>query len=308
MRKSNCTQKNAYSRFFHTVISGYRYYDANMGRWINRDPKDEFGFKTQTGINRHGFEPLYVMVGNDAINKWDYLGLWVDLEQIISPKLSVFQVGGHQLTIDILLNNATRGNLLRTWRNAILLPYLAYKYFPGAQGRGSNAFVFTCKYGWVDKGHFFNSAIAGYLTNEKIAYLSGYLMEIGQFAFLVKGIEGGWAESSFTPEDLPSDYQGSRFGVGLQKSDDKIIQSLKNDPFAYQVIQMTSVKMKWKKFLQSAGAVAHNGDAKNILQQDVKEWKGEMAFTLRMADNYKKKHTAYKCLCNGNKPKDEYKY
>ncbi len=46
------------------VYYGYRYYDANMGRWINRDPAEEEG-----GLNLYGF------VGNDGINKLDYLGM-----------------------------------------------------------------------------------------------------------------------------------------------------------------------------------------------------------------------------------------
>ena len=44
---------------------GYRYYDANVGRWLNRDLIEEHG-----GLN------LYEFVGNDGINYWDYLGLW----------------------------------------------------------------------------------------------------------------------------------------------------------------------------------------------------------------------------------------
>lgn len=43
---------------------GYRYYDAETGRWLSRDPIGERG-----GLN------LYGMVGNDPINFWDYLGL-----------------------------------------------------------------------------------------------------------------------------------------------------------------------------------------------------------------------------------------
>lgn len=43
---------------------GYRYYSAEMGRWLSRDPIEERG-----GIN------LYGMVRNDAVNRWDYLGL-----------------------------------------------------------------------------------------------------------------------------------------------------------------------------------------------------------------------------------------
>lgn len=44
---------------------GYRYYDAVNGRWLFRDPIGEQG-----GVN------LYGMIGNDSVNKWDYLGLF----------------------------------------------------------------------------------------------------------------------------------------------------------------------------------------------------------------------------------------
>ena len=42
---------------------GYRYYDPETGRWPSRDPIEEEG-----GINLYGF------VGNDGVNRWDYLG------------------------------------------------------------------------------------------------------------------------------------------------------------------------------------------------------------------------------------------
>ena len=43
---------------------GYRFYSPEFGRWLNRDPIEERG-----GLN------LYGMVGNDAVNRFDYLGL-----------------------------------------------------------------------------------------------------------------------------------------------------------------------------------------------------------------------------------------
>lgn len=45
---------------------GYRFYDPVMGRWPSRDPIEESG-----GINLYGF------VGNDGVNRWDYLGMAV---------------------------------------------------------------------------------------------------------------------------------------------------------------------------------------------------------------------------------------
>ena len=50
---------------------GYRFYEPNLQRWLNRDPVQEFG-----GLN------LYTYVGNDALNEIDLLGLaygdWYD--------------------------------------------------------------------------------------------------------------------------------------------------------------------------------------------------------------------------------------
>jgi RHS repeat-associated protein len=46
------------------VYYGRRYYDPLLGRFICRDPKEELG-----GLNLYGF------VGNNAMNRWDYLGM-----------------------------------------------------------------------------------------------------------------------------------------------------------------------------------------------------------------------------------------
>jgi RHS repeat-associated protein len=46
------------------VYYGYRYYSPEMGRWMSRDPIGEKG-----GVN------LYGMLGNDAVDRTDYLGL-----------------------------------------------------------------------------------------------------------------------------------------------------------------------------------------------------------------------------------------
>jgi RHS repeat-associated protein len=51
------------------VYYGYRYYAPEMGRWISRDPIEEEG-----GLN------LYGMVGNDAVNRWDPLGLTAQVQ------------------------------------------------------------------------------------------------------------------------------------------------------------------------------------------------------------------------------------
>jgi uncharacterized protein RhaS with RHS repeats len=47
------------------IYYGYRYYNPQTGRWVNRDPSEELG-----GANLYGF------VANDGINNVDFLGLW----------------------------------------------------------------------------------------------------------------------------------------------------------------------------------------------------------------------------------------
>ncbi|GBC63459.1 RHS repeat-associated core domain-containing pro tein [Desulfonema ishimotonii] len=44
---------------------GFRYYSAEIGRWISRDPLEEYG-----GPN------MFMFAGNDGINVWDNLGLF----------------------------------------------------------------------------------------------------------------------------------------------------------------------------------------------------------------------------------------
>ena len=65
-------QTNAYrfsSKYFDAETSlyyyGYRYYDVDLGRWVNRDPIEEEG-----GMN------LYILLGNSAIDWFDVIGLW----------------------------------------------------------------------------------------------------------------------------------------------------------------------------------------------------------------------------------------
>ncbi len=58
------------------VISGYRYYSPELGRWLTKDPLDEFG-----GIN------LYAFAFNNSINLIDYLGLACELEDVIVNSL-----------------------------------------------------------------------------------------------------------------------------------------------------------------------------------------------------------------------------
>ena len=54
-------------------VYGFRYYNPSTGRWISRDLIQERG-----GLN------VYGMIGNDAINKTDRLGLEVIIIRVLS--------------------------------------------------------------------------------------------------------------------------------------------------------------------------------------------------------------------------------
>src|SRR5690606_32493839 len=83
-----------------------------------------------------------------------------------------------------------------------------------------NRFVFTCKYGWIDMGHYFNNASITYMpywlglrhltpawVGRVFAWLGSYLTEAGQF----------WANSNstYSPEDLISNYHGRELGEAM---------------------------------------------------------------------------------------------
>ena len=61
--RNNRTSKGVYDGLSYY---GYRYYDSELGRWLNRDPIEEEG-----GVNLYGF------VGNDGVNKLDPNGEFV---------------------------------------------------------------------------------------------------------------------------------------------------------------------------------------------------------------------------------------
>ena len=97
-----------YSDFETEIIYyTYRYYDPQLGRWINRDPIQELG-----GIN------LQIFINNNPINKLDYLGLCPDehcpevlrqIKQYLKQKKSIQQL--QKMLADAMLN-------LNTWQRA----------------------------------------------------------------------------------------------------------------------------------------------------------------------------------------------
>jgi RHS repeat-associated protein len=65
---------------------GFRYYNPETGRWLNRDPLEEQG-----GIN------LYLFALNNAVNSFDYLGLAVGLTSIDATLARALATGNPEL-------------------------------------------------------------------------------------------------------------------------------------------------------------------------------------------------------------------
>lgn len=75
---------------------GYRYYDANSGRWVNRDPIEEEG-----GMN------IYAYTKNDGIGKLDKLGLSPTLS-INETQLILGKCGAYGWSVEFLVSPKRR--------------------------------------------------------------------------------------------------------------------------------------------------------------------------------------------------------
>jgi RHS repeat-associated protein len=87
-----------------------RLYDPAAGRWMNEDPIEEDG-----GIN------LYGMVGNDAVNHWDYLGLrshtLLLTTAVRPPDLESGEKSSHRITFN------EYGKITVHWEHMGITPY-----------------------------------------------------------------------------------------------------------------------------------------------------------------------------------------
>ncbi len=204
---------------------------------------------------------------------------------------------------------------------------------------GDNKFVFTCKYGWIDVGHFFATALMAFAilpsgiedfvgsTNSDVEgmaempyYMTTGIVEVRQGAVLMAGhwlLKGGlldrlnleltaYAQSTGTPEDLESNWQGALFASG-------ILRDLVLENPAYAMGPDHTIIPKWDKFLSDSQAITFSGKSDKIykiLEQDAGNFwgkeKGKAVYTgprwVRWTE-LKKQSIAYCLLCDGEKPR-----
>ena len=282
------------------VISGYRYYSPELGRWINRDP-----------IGEQGGQNIYAFVLNNPITLWDVLGRWVHPDGIISPEDAVTNVlniekryfhTGLSRALGLTIDPVTKG--------IGLLKYLGQVVFNTDNIDGStNKWLFTCKYGWIDLGHFFSSAYYASIFGSSTSYIGSVGVEIGQTVVQItkenrlppsRGNPTG--ESAYTAEDLNSNYQGSHF---------------EHDYFG-------TIGKSFRSFLKDAGAVIVppgpstvrailEDDVRSLLRRDssgnLSVYTGRRFLTREGQLKYQRDtFKAFCILCEGNSAKEQYRY
>ena len=151
-------------------------------------------------------------------------------------------------------------------KNGLILHYLAEKNWSGGREEltSHNRFVFTCKYGWIDMGHFFLTAKYAYWArvfglgnsaDQMIAIGGEYAQEFFRLLTSAFGITHPHSESAFTAEDWLSNKLGTEFGVGV-----------------FNEGPQTDIAEKWKTFLVESGAVVYDETMRRKLDKDVLVW------------------------------------
>ena len=198
---------------------------------------------------------------------------------------------------------------LSSLRNLRRLGYIAFNKIGTDQG---NRFVFSCKYGWIDHGHFFKNAYGTYETSRWITALFAELVELGQTII--------GSESAYSPEDKRSNFLGREFGDRMKKYDYAVITQYKVGPNRRVApsSEFFKISQEWNELLKNAGAIKWNNSVR-ISGKSVAEWiKGDLerwrnrnnsripntsALTVGGSDQYKKSQPIWKCLCDGDLPR-----
>ncbi|MBK8268125.1 MAG: hypothetical protein IPK83_07380 [Planctomycetes bacterium] len=208
---------------------GYRYYSPRLGRWVTRDPSGESGgtnlVQFCSSAPNNYFDPFgespepgeHIQSANEVLGQ---------INTILAANSAFFHGQATAIAVLAVTNGFATGGQFFAVQDAAKtyfdLKALAFRFDPGGNIKTSkyNAFVYTCKCGWIDVGHLFNSARVGQFSGELLALAGGYGWEIKQEIFRRMALAGlakdeGDGASAFTLEDIPSDWYGSKIGARL---------------------------------------------------------------------------------------------
>jgi RHS repeat-associated protein len=172
-----------------------RDYSPSLARWLEPDP---IGYVD--GLNVYQYE-------KGSPNRFrDPKGTTVNASQIISPSMAMTRIRMVEFA-------ATAGVRRPGYEPTLMeLMMLNREFDPGGFGTGKNGFLYTCRWGFIDLGHFFWSAVKGYY-NDGWDYDDGALTEWIEDYFRVTLFGAlDFGDSAWTPEDMPSNVLGNLFG------------------------------------------------------------------------------------------------
>ncbi|MGV3660990.1 MAG: RHS repeat domain-containing protein [Prosthecobacter sp.] len=290
-----------------------RDYQPLLGRWASADIVGEKG-----GVN------LYGICLNNPVCLFDPDGRMPEIPghgHMYSPYTSIEKVRETQDEFDREYDLNSGSDVYKINRNFRRLYRIAEEIGPNM----GNMFVFTCKYGWIDMAHFFNSATATYLSSLVTpVWMGGYVIERVQEVV----DQSSW----FAPEDLTSNRLGIDFGERALKHDnfaiDNYLQSSGTPIWGANKVPrapihknvLVHMAASWKDFLKKAGAVAwddpstHLWDGmdvkiKRMLMADIEEYKKNKvrAYSWAEAAAWRKGRKVFGCLCNGSQPQSKYR-
>ena len=327
---------------FGLIYNRARYLHPRLGRFLTPDPLNANQARGgyQDGMN------LYEYVRSRPTVFTDPQGLTVVPNQIITPQKALSKVLGVYLGVKARESSAGMNTrTLSLSRNHLTLLHLGWRTWnPGGTGAGSNQFLFTCKWGFIDLGHFFINASWHYGAPGDSTAKAGQNMEKFQDFLRRHGGFGDAGDSAYTMEDLNSNIQGATFGRNLGLRDHDAVhteylihmQDMRkaekdNDPLERLSLRreflktpsdgMNSAAIEFAIWLEENGAVTfpprEKDPAFGLLQLEAKLWMedGKYMNHLRFKEasaalEFMKGTHVWRCLCDANTsmPKKGYRY
>lgn len=224
-----------------TTSAAWATHNPHLGRFMQRDP---LGYPD--GMNGYEYQ------ASKPVASVDPNGQWVQPDRIVSPGS----------LIGYIEDEVKRGNAKTT---LAVLELLAKKLSAGVTSVGTNQYVFTCEYGFLDMGHFWSNAKRAYKKGFRSAWRTGLAVERNQ-EHLRRLPTGDWGQSAWTPEDLPSNQAGALFGSNLK------IKERKSRQRASQADAAAFVIADFRLLLKKQGVVQpHSKWDVYLLQKMAKE-------------------------------------
>ena len=165
------TNKYRFSSEYHDdetalVYYNYRYYDADLGRWLSRDSLGEFD-------KDKNFNLLYGFVANNPVDGWDYLGLMTSPVEPATTNNN--PAGGVDGAVGVVIN-AQQSTLIRRYYNKALMECVKKK--KQQKAKCGCCMVLIYSYDGYHDGYKYIAAWAGvFFKNKKCKKLKRKLKE-----------------------------------------------------------------------------------------------------------------------------------